>query len=123
MTNFIHAVGFATNGLRLAFLHHQNIQRQLAVGIAAIGFGLFTRLSAIEWAILTITITMVFLAEFMNTVIEEVVDLMTTEYHKQAKIAKDIAAGMVLLTSMMSVIVGLLLFLPKFIPNPLSLIP
>lgn len=128
MNSFTRAVGFALNGLRLAFVHHPNIQRQFVIGIIAILLGLFVALSAVEWTILVVTITMVFLAEFMNTVIEEVVNLVTSEYHKQAKIAKDVAAGMVLLVSIMSLIVGVLLFLPKLfslqalIPYPLSLI-
>lgn len=114
MTSFIQAVGFAANGLRLAFRHHTNIKRQIIVAFFVVILGLLLSLSAIEWALLTITIAMVFLAEFMNTVVEEVVNLITIEYHKQAKIAKDIAAGMVLLTSVMSLIVGALLFIPKF---------
>ena len=122
-SGFIAAVGFAVNGLRLAFRHHPNIQRQLIIGVTAVVFGLVMKISTIEWMILTVTITMVFLAEFMNTVIEEVVNLMTSEHHLQAKVAKDVAAGMVLLTSIMSLIIGILLFGPKLIPYPLSLIP
>ena len=108
-------MGFAVNGFRIAFRYHPNIQRQLIIGVTAVALGVVMKISSIEWMILTVTITMVFLAEFMNTVIEEVVNLMTSEYHLQAKVAKDVAAGMVLLTSIMSIIIGILLFGPKLL--------
>jgi diacylglycerol kinase len=113
MNSFSRAVGFAVSGLQLAFRHHPNIQRQLCIGVLAVVLGFALNISVIEWMILTLTITMVFVAEFMNTVIEEVVDLITSEEHRQAKVAKDVAAGMVLLTSIMSIIIGALLFGPK----------
>lgn len=115
MSTFVQAMGFAVSGLRLAFVHHPNIQRQLVIGAVVMVLGFLWGFSPIQWTILVITITMVLLAEFMNTVVEEVVNLITSEYHRQAKIAKDVAAGMVLLTSLSSIIIGMLLFIPKLL--------
>lgn len=62
--------------------------------------------------ILAITILLVILSEMINTSLEEMVNLITNEHKKEAKIAKDVAAGMVLAATVGSVIVGLLVFTP-----------
>ena len=65
--------------------------------------------------ILGIMILLVISAEMINTAIEKMVDLITTEHRKEAKIAKDVAAGMVLVNSLGSVIVGLIIFIPHIL--------
>ena len=115
MSTFFQSIAYARSGLKIAFRHHPNIQRQLLIGCGAIVLGAYVHLSLIEWIVLVLTMTIVFLAEFMNTLVEEVVNLITTEYHKQARIAKDVAAGMVLLASFASAIIGALLFLQKIL--------
>jgi diacylglycerol kinase len=67
----------------------------------------------VEWAILTLTIGLVFVAEMFNSVAEAAVDAVTLEYHPLAKAAKDIAAGAVVFAAIISVVVGLLLFGPR----------
>ena len=57
---------------------------------------------------------MVFVAEMVNTSIEAMVDLITTEWREDAKIAKDVSSGMVLMAVIGSIIVGALIFLPHF---------
>jgi len=69
-------------------------------------------LSRIEWAILTLTIAFVWTAEFLNSALEAVIDLISPEYHPLAKIAKDVAAGAVLVSACAAVIVGLLILGP-----------
>ena len=70
-------------------------------------------MSALEWAVLALLIVMVVAAEMVNTMVEALVDLVTTEYHPLAKVAKDVVAGVVLLTAIGAVVVGLLIFGPK----------
>jgi len=70
-------------------------------------------LSWVEWALLATIITLVMAAEMVNTMIESLVDLVTQDYHPLAAIAKDIAAGVVLLTAVGAVVVGVFLFLPR----------
>jgi diacylglycerol kinase len=77
--------------------------------------GAFLGLSAIEWAVVALLVVMVLAAEIVNTMVESLVDLVTTEYHPLAKVAKDVAAGVVLLTAIGAVIVGLLIFGPKML--------
>lgn len=83
--------------------------------IIAITCGIFTGLNRIEWLILIITIVLVMGAEMVNTAIESVVDLASPEIHPLAKKAKDIAAGAVLLFAIASVIIGFIIFVPKWI--------
>jgi diacylglycerol kinase len=71
--------------------------------------GLWVGLSRIEWSILALTIAMVLVAEWFNTVAEVTINLVTTEYHPLARIAKDVAAGAVLLAALAAIVVGLLI--------------
>ena len=70
----------------------------------------FNYISKIEFIILAITITMVIAAELVNTAIESAIDLSTNYYHPLAKIAKNTAAGAVLITAINSVLVGYIIF-------------
>ncbi|MFM8321571.1 MAG: diacylglycerol kinase family protein [Chloroflexota bacterium] len=65
-----------------------------------------------EWAILLLTITIVWLAEFLNTAIEAVVDLASPQYHELARISKDVGAAAVLISALGAVLIGLLLLGP-----------
>ncbi|PIZ47085.1 hypothetical protein COY29_05695, partial [Candidatus Woesebacteria bacterium CG_4_10_14_0_2_um_filter_39_14] len=69
---------------------------------------------SVEWAILTITIGLVLISEFINTSLEQIVDLVSPEKQEKAKIAKDVAAAGVLVSAIVAVLIGALLFLPKF---------
>ena len=85
----------------------------IAAGVALIGA--YVGLSLLEWAILALTIGLVLVTEWFNTVTEAVVDLATTEYHPLAKVAKDVAAGGVLVTAMVAVVVGVLILGPPLL--------
>ncbi len=71
--------------------------------------------SAFEMGLLIVMITLVICAEMINSTIEQMVDLITTEHRKQAEIAKDVGAGMVLVTASSAVVVGVLVLLPYVI--------
>lgn len=66
-----------------------------------------------EWIFILSAIYIVLIAELVNSLFERVIDYIKPEYHLHAKIIKDIAAGIVLLTASLSVIIGLIIFLPK----------
>jgi diacylglycerol kinase len=74
--------------------------------------GLWLGLSAHDWAIIILTITMVFAAEFINTAIEAVVDLASPTKHPLAKVGKDVGAGAVLIAAVAAVLIGLLILGP-----------
>jgi len=106
---------FATAGLRLLFTSQRNARVQAAAGAAALLLAAFLRISRVEWAILTLTIALVLVLEAVNSAIEATVDLVTTDYHPLAKVAKDLAAGAVWLMALTSVAIGAILFLPRLI--------
>lgn len=80
------------------------------VAVAVVMAGVFLGISALEFAVLTLTITMVFAAEIVNTAIEAIVDLTTQDRHPLARTAKDCAAGAVLVCAAGAVFVGIFVF-------------
>ena len=81
--------------------------------ILVIVLGFVLNLSSIEWAILLITIGLVLISEFINTSLEQIVDIVSPEKQEKAKIAKDVAAASVLVSAIVSILVAVFLFLPK----------
>lgn len=115
MINFkhlLHAFGFAVEGVRHALNRDQNLRIHFFVGFLVILASLFFRVNPFEMGILGVMILLVIVTEMINTAIENMVDLITKEYHVEAKIAKDVSSGMVLITAVGSVFVGVLIFLP-----------
>ena len=111
---FFRSFGYAVAGIVTAS-KEQNLRFHLLSAIIVIIAGILTGLSLTEWMVLTIIMALVIGAELINTAIERVVDLSSPEIHPLAKDAKDIAAGAVLVFAVASVIIGLLVFLPKWL--------
>lgn len=103
---------YAFAGLWHVVRTQRNARIHLSVALGVIVVGLWLGLSRTEWAIIALTIGLVLAAESFNTVAEAAVDLATAEQHPLAKIAKDVAAGAVLLMAMTAVVVGLLILGP-----------
>lgn len=80
-------------------------------------------LPARDWAILILTIAMVWMAEFINTALEAVVDLSSPQTHPLAKVGKDVGAAAVLIGALAAVIVGLLLMGPPLVNKISTLLP
>lgn len=112
---FIAGFGYAFNGLWYTLRTQRNMRVHLSIALLALLVGLFLRISPVEFAIVFLTIVAVFAAEMFNTVLELCVDLASPEYSPLAKAAKDVAAGAVLFSAIISVIIGLLIFLPHII--------
>lgn len=113
--NFIIALKNALNGIIYTFKTGRNFKIQLFFAIIAIIMSIFLKISLVEIAIIILTIFLVLFAEIMNTAIETSVDMCTQEYNEKAKIAKDVAAGGVTICAISSVIVGIIIFLPKIL--------
>lgn len=103
---------YALEGLKYTVVTQRNMRIHVVLSICVLLLSLYLPLSKMEVLVLFICITLVLFAELMNTAMETIVDLVTEEYHPLAKIAKDVAAGAVLLTAGLAVIVGLSLFYP-----------
>ena len=113
--DFLKAFKFASSGIFYTLSTQRNLKIQMIFAILAIIFGVLFKISTIEWALLVFAIMFVLFAEMMNTAIESVVDLCTEEFNEKAKIAKDVAAGAVLMSSLNSIIIGVLIFLEKIV--------
>jgi diacylglycerol kinase len=111
-SNLLTSFKYAFWGVWHVVRTQRNARIHLSVALAVIVLGLWLGLDRIEWAIIILTIGVVLAAEAFNTVAEAAVDLATAEVHPLAKIAKDVAAGAVLVTAMAAVIVGLLILGP-----------
>lgn len=112
--NFKTAVGYALQGW-WEMRTHPNFVRQLMLAVFAIWVGVLIVFTLVEWAILLLTIGLVLCAEMGNSAIEETVNLMTREHRKEAKLAKDFGAGMVLLASVIAIGVSFFLFGPRLV--------
>jgi diacylglycerol kinase (ATP) len=110
--NIIDSFRHAFAGLWYAFRTQRNTRIHLIITAGVIALGLWLGLSCTQWAVLVLTIGFVLVSEMLNTVAESLVDLVSPEYHPQAKIVKDVTAGAVLLGAIISVIVGLLVLGP-----------
>ncbi|HMP93998.1 MAG TPA: diacylglycerol kinase family protein [Phnomibacter sp.] len=112
MKRFLQRVRYACQGWRWFFTHELHGQIQLAVGVVVTVAGLVLNISTTEWALVLLCIGAVLACEMINSTIEKLCNHLHPEQHKQIGLVKDMAAGAVLLMSVISVIVGLLIFVP-----------
>ncbi len=103
----------AFNGLRYFFLHERNGKIQCASAIAAICFGAWLHISAIEWVCILLCVGAVLSLEMMNSALEKLCDIVKEDYHPAIKIIKDVAAASVLWASLISIAVACCIYLPK----------
>ena len=106
-------MGFAADGIVYSIRTQRNIRIHCFCALGTIVVAGLFLVSRMEFLILLLTIVLVISLEIVNTAVETVVDMYTEEYLPLARIAKNVAAGAVLLASLGAVIVGLLIFGPK----------
>lgn len=115
-TNIGGSFRYAAAGVSYAFNTQRNFRIHCVMGTIAISLGALLHLSGVEMAVISITSGLVLTLELLNTAIESVVDLTVQQtYHELAKVAKDCAAGAVLISALASVLVASWLILPKAI--------
>lgn len=111
---FIDSVEFAITGIKTVYHDERNMRKHSFVGILVIILGFIFQLNRFEWLWLLLCIFLMLIMEIINTAFENVVDMVTNKhFHPLGKKVKDMAAGAVLITSFFSVVVGLIIFLPK----------
>lgn len=103
----------AASGMRYVLRTERNARIESMVAVLVILAGLVFQISRLEWIVVVLLICLVLALEMINTAIEATVDLAMPEWHTLAKIAKDSAAGAVLLVTSGSVVVGILIFGPR----------
>lgn len=111
--NVLNSFKHAFHGISSAFRTERNFRIHVSVSIVVLSAAFFLRLSKIEWAILILMIVLVIIFELINTAIEFTVDLAHPKPDEHARMAKDIAAAAVLICTGASIIIGLLIFIPK----------
>ena len=108
-----HSFKYAFSGIKLCLDNEQNMLIHFTMATLVIICGFIFKISKIEWIICLLLIGIVLMMELLNTAIENVCDLVTKEENKYIKVAKDTAAGSVLIISIVSAIIGLIIFIPK----------
>ena len=103
------------DGISYVTKSEKNFKREIVLGIIALILSYILKIDKIEFIIVLTMICLVLTAEIINTAIERTVDLVTKEYHELARIAKDVSAGSVLVTSIFALIIGIIIFIPKII--------
>lgn len=104
---------YAFCGLKHVVVSQANFRFHLLAGFFVVLLAFYLKFSTTEWILLCFVISFVLITEIINSLIEELVDHLIHEHHEGAKVIKDIGAASVLISAIFSVIVGLLLFLPK----------
>ncbi len=107
--------GYALDGLYLAVKLDQNVRFHLVSSVLAIILSFVLKISTGEFLFILLAIFFVLISEMVNTAIEEMTNLIIKEHHESAKIAKDVAAGAVLLSAAFAVIVASIILVPKII--------
>lgn len=105
---------YAFEGIITTIKEERNMFIHFLIAIIVVITGVYVRLSLNEWLICLLLFALVFSLELINTAIENTVDLVTTKKNKKAKLAKDAAAGAVLIAAIFASIIGIIIFLPKF---------
>lgn len=116
-SNLFVSFKYAWTGITYAFKTQRNFRIHTVIGTLAISLGIFLHLASVEIAVIGLTVGAVMAMELLNTAIESVVDLSVGQsYHELAKIAKDCAAGAVMVFALAAVLVaGVLLLPPLFV--------
>ena len=112
VTSRYHSFRYAVHGWAYVLKTQRNAWIHSLVATLVIVVGLWLGLTAQDWAILVITIAIVFTAEFINTAIEAVVDLASPTHHPLAKVGKDVGAAAVLVAALAAILIGLLVLGP-----------
>jgi len=107
--------GHAARGWTYVMRTQQNTWVHALAAVVVFLLGLWLRLPPRDWAVIVLTVTMVFAAEFVNTAIEAVVDMASPARHPLAKVGKDVGAAAVLIAALAAIIVGLLILGPPLL--------
>lgn len=107
--------GFAFEGIYAGIRKERNMKIHCLFAVCVVIAGAILRISILEWCICLVLFGLIFSLELVNTAVEAVVDLVTEEKKPLAKLAKDTAAGAVLIAAIMAAAAGLLIFVPKVV--------
>ncbi len=110
----IRSLKFALRGAWLLITTEHSIMVQFTIAIIMTIVGFIMKLSAIEWMFQLMAIGLVLVAESLNTGIEKLSDFIHPDYHKRIGFIKDISAGAATFAAIIAIIIGLIIYIPKF---------
>ncbi len=108
-----HSFSCAVRGVLYTVRTQRNTWIELAAGLVVLAAGLWLRIEPLEWAVLGLTVFTILALEAVNSALEALVDLVSPDYHELARVAKDAAAGAVLLAVIGSLVVAGAIFGPR----------
>lgn len=111
--SIIESFNYAVSGIIIALKTEKNMRIHYLIALSVITLSLFFDFSRTEFLLLLFAISLVVVAEMINTSLERVVDLITEDFHPLARLVKDVAAGAVLIATINSIVVGYLLFFDR----------
>lgn len=111
----VQSIAYACKGIKICFASETNFKIHVVAAVVVIFFAVVCNITAVQWMLLLFAIVLVMVMEMINTAIEKLCDLVQPEFHPVIKKVKDIAAGAVLVTAIVSVIIGAVIFLPLLI--------
>lgn len=106
---------FAFNGIKNLVYKEHNARIHFLALFCAVGLGIFFNIELTEWIAIIIVSGMVILSELFNTAIEQLADFVEPEWNSKIGLIKDLSAGAVLVSVIISLVVGGLIFIPKII--------
>jgi len=116
-SRFIDSLNCAIDGVLYAAGTQKHMRNHFLTALAVLIASLFLKVTPVEFILLALSISFVLFAELINTAVEVVVDMITTEFHPMAKIAKDVAAGSVLLSVVGALVTGYLILSNYLFPK------
>ena len=111
--NFFKSLSFAINGIKYCFKMEKHYKFHIFAFILIMILSFLLKLSSIEFIFIIAVSFLVIITEMLNTCVEVIVDMITKDYNILAMYAKDLGAGAVLISSILAVIIGLIIFIPK----------
>lgn len=109
------AFGYAFSGWWYVIRTQRNAWVHALISIVVVSLGLWLRLPLRDWALIIVAFAFVWIAEFLNTALEAVVDLATQESHPLARVGKDVGAAAVLIAALTAIIIGLFILGPPLL--------
>jgi diacylglycerol kinase (ATP) len=113
--NRIKAFKYAAKGFWILITTEHSIIAQIIIALIMTIIGLVMHLSATEWMFQTLAIGLILVAESLNTGIEKMADFVHPDYHEKIGFIKDISAGAAFFAAIIAIIIGLFIYIPKFI--------
>jgi diacylglycerol kinase len=115
MNDRIKSLGYAVEGVKTFFKTQHNAWIHLFSAVIVLIAGILMKVNLNEWCWLLVSIGLVFITEMINTAVEFLTDLASPQIHPLAKKVKDVSAAAVLIAAVTSAIIGLIIFVPKFL--------